>query len=235
MYECDTFTVQNKQSHLPDIAITTLGGSSIPFVAQDVALALSNTTTTATTTSTEENANKRVSLSRGKTPSTTTFLMTKTRLQVNALFETITNTDQLTYALCISTIKSTKDTSIITTTNRDSIEFIKEQCKYFTLANLITFQQKGYSYSKIYSEFYKYYRVAAAYDIPNLPMIESHNEDIIQKNAVELSRSLISYLLPLLMKHTEAGKCSVGYLEDFYNIVLYFNVYSIYLVCFLFV
>jgi myosin heavy subunit len=205
MYECDGFITQNKQSHLPDIAITTLATSSIPFVAADVAqTAAALINPTAGTTPAAEEANKRVSVGRIKGPSTNTFLMSKTRNMMNTLLEKVAVTDRLTYALCIATAKSCKEGAPPLSAFA-STEFVKDQCKYFALPQLISFAQKGFAYSKSYLEFYQRFCGAMAHFTPLLPPVTSENERVIAANAQALSRALVQNLLPLLLQMTQAG------------------------------
>jgi myosin heavy subunit len=205
MYECEGFVTQNKQSHLPDMALTTIGACSIPFVAVDVgqaAAALANPNAA------EEAASKRSSV-KAKGPSTATFLMTKTRNMMNAVLEEVAVTDKLTYALCIATAKSCKENATGLSAFA-SAEYVKDQCKYFALANLVAFAQKGFPYIKPYLEFYQRFRLALAYDTPALPYIAPENERVIAANAELLSKALVQNLLPLLMQVTTTGKQSTA-------------------------
>jgi hypothetical protein len=201
MYECDGFVTQNKQSHLPDMALTIIGACSIPFVAVDVgqaAAALANPAVA-------EEASKRASVGKIKGPSTATFLMTKTRNMMNSVLEEVAGTDKLTYALCISTAKSCKENATGLSAFA-SAEYVKDQCKYFALSNLVAFAQKGFPYIKPYLEFYQRFRLALAYDTPSMPYIAPVNERVIAANAEVLSKALVQSLLPLMMQVTTTGE-----------------------------
>lgn len=200
MYECEGFITQNKQSHLPDIALTSIGASTIPFVAVDVGMAAA-----ALVNPSIEEASKRNSTSRVKGPDPGTFLMSKTRNAMNTLLEKIAVTDALTYALCMSTSKSCKE-AVASPSAFASTEFVKDQCKYFALSNLISFAQQGYTYSKPYLVFYQRYRCAMAYQTPGMPCNTPENAQVIADNAEALCKALVQYLLPLLMKVTTTGK-----------------------------
>lgn len=199
MYDCEGFITQNKQSHLPDIALTTIGASNIPFVAVDVGMAAA-----ALVNPSIEEASKRSSTGRVKGPDPGTFLMSKTRNAMNNLLEKVAVTDALTYALCMSTSKSCKDV-VAAPSVFASTEFVKDQCKYFALSNLVAFAQKGYSYSKPYLTFYQRYRCALAYETPGMPCNTPENAAVIADNAEALSKALVQFLLPLLMKVTTSG------------------------------
>jgi len=199
-YDCEGFITQNKQSHLPDIAITTLATSTIPFIAADVAMALA-----AEINPPVMEESKRASVGRIKGPSTANFLMTKTKTQMNTLLEKLAETDKQSYGLCLSTGKCVKD-GTMPVSAFTSTEYVKEQCKYFALSSLVTFGQKGFVYTKPYLEFYNRFRIALAFDTPNMPYVNAQNEKIIAANAVSLSKLLVQTLLPLLMKVTSVGK-----------------------------
>lgn len=208
LYECEGFITQNKQSHLPDMALTTIGASDISFIAADVAqtaAALINPSAASSASSATEDSSKRTSVgARSKGPGTHTFLMTKTRTMINALLEKIAVTDKLTYALCLTTAKSCKETVPLPSAFA-STEYVKEQCRYFALPSLIAFAQKGFAYSKPYLEFYQRFRGAMAHGTPLLPPVLPENERVIAANAEALSRALVQSLLPLLLQVTQTG------------------------------
>jgi len=198
-YDCEGFITQNKQSHLPDIAITTLGTSTIPFIAADVAMALQ------AEINPPMEDNKRSSVGRIKGPSTANFLMTKTKTMMNNLLEKLAETDKQSYGLCLSTGKCVKE-GTLPVSAFTSTEYVKEQVKYFALPSLITFAQKGFVYAKLYVEFYHRFRFALARNTPNLPYVCAQNEKMIAANAIPLSKLLVQNLLPMLMKITVTGE-----------------------------
>lgn len=205
-YDCEGFITQNKQSHLPDNAIATLGTSSIPFIATDVAMAVTALINPGGNAGVDE-ANKRSSV-RSKAAAAANYLMSKTRIMMNGLMERVAGTDKLSYALCMSTSKSTKE-GVAPMSAHVSTEYLKDQCKYFALSSLVAFAQKGYPFNKPYLDFYKRFRPALAYDTPVLLYPNSDNIKKITANAAEWSKLLVQTLLPLLLLKTTAGNFAV--------------------------
>lgn len=201
-YDCEGFITQNKQSHLPDNAITTLGTSSISFIATDVAMAVTALINPGASAGADE-TNKRSSV-RSKAAAAANYLMTKTRNALNGLMERVAVTDKLSYALCMSTCKSTKEGAVPMSVHL-SFEHLKDQCKYFALSSLVAFAQKGYAVNKPYLDFYKRFRPALPHNTPVLLVATSENIKKITENVVEWSKLLVQTLLPLLLLKTTSG------------------------------
>lgn len=202
-YDCEGFITQNKQSHLPDNAITTMGTSNISFIATDVTMAV-NALINPGGAAGLEDSSKRSSV-RSKAAAAANYLMTKTRIAMNGLMERVAGTDKLSYALCMTTSRSTKESGAVMSAHL-ATEHLKDQCKYFALSSLVAFAQKGYPFNKPYLDFYKRFRPALAYDTPVLLYPTSDNIKKITANVVEWSKLLVQTLLPLLLMKTTAGK-----------------------------
>jgi hypothetical protein len=200
-YDCEGFITQNKQSHLPDFAIATMGLSTIPFVAADCAMTALQAAQGSVSAAPAEDASKRGSLSKSKAVSTAGFLMTKTRTQINTLFEKMASTEQVSFALCLTTTKSCKE-GAPKTVNQD---YLRDQCKHLALPSLISFAQQGYAYNKTYEEFYLRFRAALPFAADDLPYPHAQYLTKITANAVDLSKKLVASLLPLIMNHTSSG------------------------------
>ena len=131
---------------------------------------------------------------------------------MNLLLEKVADTEKLSYALCLTTAKSSKlittSGGVVSTTSNGAFnaEYLRDQCKYFALPSLIALAQKGFSCVKPYEEFYNYYRAAVAHCNTALPVgVNYATKRTIAANGAELSKILLQGLLPLLMQTTKAG------------------------------